>query len=271
MIFVLDQRDPAEMAGKSSGRATGWPAMGDHGGVNCDVAREALSARIDGEREPVPSARVDEHLRGCRWCAAWHTSAQEQAGVLRSLAGGECMGPAAGEPEAHRVATGDRLLRWCRRHGLRAALAVAGLVQVAIAVVQAAGADFGVVAAHHGAATGAHLLNESTAWCAALGTATVVAAFRPAVTAGLAFVLVTYVGLLSCYVIADATAGQVTAARIASHAPVVAAAVLAALVWQTGRRHDPPPEQQRADADRSWPANVRRLRRPLPYSDGSAA
>ena len=26
------------------------------------MAREALSARIDGEREPVPAARVDEHL-----------------------------------------------------------------------------------------------------------------------------------------------------------------------------------------------------------------
>ncbi|HOW96081.1 MAG TPA: zf-HC2 domain-containing protein, partial [Mycolicibacterium fallax] len=44
--------------------------------MNCDVAREALSARIDGEREPVPAARVDEHLAGCADCTDWHIRAR---------------------------------------------------------------------------------------------------------------------------------------------------------------------------------------------------
>ena len=40
--------------------------------MRCAVAREALSARIDGERETVPSARVDEHVAGCVDCTQWY-------------------------------------------------------------------------------------------------------------------------------------------------------------------------------------------------------
>ncbi len=39
--------------------------------MRCEVAREAMSARLDGERENVPSARVDEHLAGCAACTAY--------------------------------------------------------------------------------------------------------------------------------------------------------------------------------------------------------
>lgn len=41
------------------------------GTMRCEVAREALSARFDGEREPIPSARVDEHLDVCAECRQW--------------------------------------------------------------------------------------------------------------------------------------------------------------------------------------------------------
>ena len=50
--------------------------------MNCDVAREALSARIDGEREPVPAARVDEHLESCAECRDWRDQAIAQAQAL---------------------------------------------------------------------------------------------------------------------------------------------------------------------------------------------
>ncbi|WP_228460860.1 zf-HC2 domain-containing protein [Gordonia crocea] len=40
--------------------------------MQCEVARESLSARVDGEREMVPAAQVDEHLAGCRECARWY-------------------------------------------------------------------------------------------------------------------------------------------------------------------------------------------------------
>lgn len=54
--------------------------------MDCEVAREALSARLDGERAPVPSARVDEHLGECSACRAWFTQVASQAGDLRRLA-----------------------------------------------------------------------------------------------------------------------------------------------------------------------------------------
>ncbi|OPX13924.1 hypothetical protein B1964_17750 [Gordonia sp. i37] len=44
--------------------------------MRCEVAREALSARVDGERETVPSARVDEHVAGCADCAQWYQALQ---------------------------------------------------------------------------------------------------------------------------------------------------------------------------------------------------
>lgn len=44
--------------------------------MRCEVARESLSARIDGERESVPAARVDEHLAQCPGCERWYASAR---------------------------------------------------------------------------------------------------------------------------------------------------------------------------------------------------
>ncbi|MGW0037638.1 zf-HC2 domain-containing protein [Gordonia sp. NPDC003376] len=47
--------------------------------MRCEVAREALSARVDGERETVPSARVDEHVAECPDCAEWYRRLQTLA------------------------------------------------------------------------------------------------------------------------------------------------------------------------------------------------
>ena len=55
--------------------------------MDCDTAREALSARIDAEREPIPAARVDEHLETCASCRDWQAAAVEQTQLLRRLAG----------------------------------------------------------------------------------------------------------------------------------------------------------------------------------------
>ena len=55
--------------------------------MDCDTAREALSARIDGEREPIPAARVDEHLTGCEPCREWQAAAVEQTQLMRRLTG----------------------------------------------------------------------------------------------------------------------------------------------------------------------------------------
>ncbi len=198
------------------------------------MAREALSARIDGEREPVPSARVDEHLDSCPLCASWYAKAEQQALQLRRMA-------AASRVHSVPIEAPDTSASAAPHRVLRCALGVVGMIQLGLAVAQAAGVDFGMVAAHHGTTTGAHLLNESSAWSAALGVAAIAAAIRPPVALGLSCVLVAYAALLSYYVVADLLAGQVTTLRVVSHLPVAAATLLALLVWRTHRPQRPSP------------------------------
>ncbi|OFB40925.1 hypothetical protein BA059_07850 [Mycolicibacterium sp. (ex Dasyatis americana)] len=227
--------------------------MRDNGPVDCVVAREALSARLDGEREPVPSARVDEHLRDCRECADWYDRAGVQALQLRDLANTGLMGAVSGRPSRGTSAFAGLWVR-LNRHLLATAIVVAGVAQVGLAIAQAVGINFGMVAAHHGSASGAHLLNESTAWSAALGIATIAMAFRRRIASGLACVLVIYCGFLAYYVVSDALAGLVTPIRVLSHLPVALAAIVSVWASRTGRPHDPSPTAQ-GDDENSGPAS----------------
>ena len=122
------------------------------------MAREALSARVDGEHEPVPSARVDEHVAGCAECCAWRDAMTGQAARLHRLAADP---PLTGvvTPRATAVRRGWGWPRW--------ALLVVGGGQLALAAVQGFGLDVGLV--HGGMVMSGHLLNESTAWSLALG------------------------------------------------------------------------------------------------------
>ena len=113
----------------------------------------------------------------------------------------------------------------------RWALIVVGVVQVAVAVAQIGGIDFGMVSTSgHGATTGVHLLHESTAWLLALGVAMIAAGIWTAVAVGVAAVVGAFSVALVGYVAVDACSGQVTAARIASHVPVLVGLVFALLV-----------------------------------------
>lgn len=230
--------------------------------MDCGTAREALSARIDGEREPIPAARVDEHLRGCEQCRGWHAAAVEQTRLLRRLAGRTQVSavPPQRQPERVRRLPGS-WPRW--------ALGAVGVTQLTLAVAQGLGADLGVP---HAAAAG-HVLNESTAWSAALGVAMLAAAFRPTVAAGLAWVLVAFSGFLVLYEVVDADAHRVSLDRPLTHLPVVAAAVLALLVRRRNRTEGPHPDRTAVSADITLPGNASRGRRRghLRSTDGSAA
>jgi len=241
--------------------------------VDCDVAREALSARIDGEREPVPALRVDEHLASCASCREWHVRVVEQTQQLRRLAGRSQVSAVA-QPR-NRTPAGARYRAWATVAWQRWALGVVGVIQIGLAAAQGSGADVGMPAHGHEAMTGGHLLNESTAWSAALGVAMVVAALRPAAASGLAAVLVVFSLVLAGFVISDAASGAVTVARLLSHLPVLAGAILALLVWRAARPTEPEP---RSDAgpvseDLVLPKDATRGRRRghLYPTDGSAA
>jgi len=235
--------------------------------MDCDIAREALSARIDGEREPIPAARVDEHLAGCEPCRQWHLAAVEQTQLLRRMAGRSQLAPVR-QPADRRRGRWDYPSNSWRRW----ALGAVGVVQLGLAITQGLGADLGVPHA----ATAGHVLHESTAWSAALGVVMLAAAIRPVMAAGLTLVLATFAVFLVLYEITDTDAGRVTIERPLTHLPLVAGALLALLVWRQDRQDEgPQPDRTAAAAtdDLVLPDNASRGRRRghLRSSDGSAA
>jgi predicted anti-sigma-YlaC factor YlaD len=239
------------------------PGVSDYRSVECEVAREALSARIDGEREPVPAARVDEHLDQCADCRVWRDHMSVQAENLRRMV----HRPAALPPDTHTRATAPTRLRvsWQRW-----ALAAVGVLQIVVGAAQALGVSLGLTH-HDGIGFGGHLVNESTAWSITLGVVMVVAAVRPGAAAGLAGVLSVFVGMLTVYVVADAMSGAVTVTRVLTHVPVVLGAILAILCWRSSIR--PRPDERAAEPDIVLPHQASRGRRRghLWPTDGSAA
>lgn len=233
--------------------------------MDCEVAREALSARLDGEREPVPSARVDQHLDECAACREWFDLVGLQARELRRLVESRPViapvGPIGTQqpaPSRRRIA-----LSWQRW-----ALLGVGVAQIALAIVQGAGLDVGL---HHGMDSTNHLLHESTSWSLALGVIMMIAALWPAAAAGLAGVLAVFAAVLAVYIAVDATSGAVTLGRLLTHLPVVLGAILATIVWRTTPAPGPAP--QAAEPDITLPDNASRGRRRghLWPTDGSAA
>jgi RNA polymerase sigma-70 factor, ECF subfamily len=224
-------------------------------GMRCDVAREALSARLDGERPQVLAQQVDAHLESCGRCRSWLIGAAVQTRRLASFEPGK--GPDLVDKIMASVSEGSaaphpRWMRGLRSHYRRWGLIAVGVFQVAIAAAQISGINFGMVSAHvHGAMSGEHLLHESTAWLLALGAAMIAAGIWPVTAIGVAAIAGAYSVALVGYVAADALSGQVTAARVASHVPVLLGLVFALLVARerTGTRRP-----RAADSDPDIPA-----------------
>lgn len=218
--------------------------------VNCQEVREQLSAWVDGEQASVARKRLDEHVLSCASCREWlgrargldRQFAYARSAPTRDLTG-QILAAAAVEP----LTPMARYAHWARHNINRCALVLIGLLQLGVAGMQVAGIDFGMVSAHHhGAMTGAHLMNESTAWVVALGVAMVIAGVRPAAAAGMATVLGAFALVLTGYVINDAVNDQVTLARIISHLPVLLGLIFALLVLRDYRAGRTPPNQHRA-------------------------
>jgi RNA polymerase sigma-70 factor, ECF subfamily len=231
--------------------------MRNDAGMRCDVAREALSARLDGERPQVLAQQVDAHLESCRSCRAWLIGAAVQTRRLASMEPGDApdlvdkiLASVRAESTAY-----PRGMRWLRAHYRRWGLIGVGAFQVAIAAAQIGGTNFGMVSMHmHGAMSGEHLMHESTAWLLALGLAMIGAGIWPVTAIGVAAITGVYSVALLSYVIVDAFNGEVTAARIASHVPVLLGLVFTLLVArERAGSHRPRRRVSDADADRPAP------------------
>jgi len=231
--------------------------------MECDRAREAISARIDGEDPGVPDDAIAAHLAGCAACQDW----QRRAHVLtrRTRLGGAVLerdlteGVLAAVPPSRR---GRRL-----RLSLRAALLAVAIAQLAITVP--------LLILGHDRDAGAHAAHELGSFDLALAIAFIVGAVRPRLSAGLAWPCGIAAGGLVATAIIDMIAGQTFGVDEAQHLIALAGALL--LLWQT-RLADLPEgdtaglaDQPLADPDSGLPGLDPGLRLEEPPSGDSAA
>jgi predicted anti-sigma-YlaC factor YlaD len=195
--------------------------------MNCDTAREALSARMDGELEPVPSAAVDEHLAECASCRNWYAAAADlrrtmlvrPAPVVPDLTAAiMAQRPAPRRPRGHLI--------------IRMALATVALVQTGLAMAELFGVSVGMAQQNSVFMMG-HMSHESAAWNVAIGIGLAWAALRTRTAAAQLPMLTVFVGVLAAASVIDVVHGAVTADRLLSHIPVVAGVVLLWLVRRT--------------------------------------
>jgi predicted anti-sigma-YlaC factor YlaD len=203
--------------------------------VSCETVREALSARLDGESEPVPAVEVDSHLDGCAECAGWLVRAQTLTRSVRVRA------VHSGPDLVDAVLAAAPDVRRRRLPALQLALGVVATTQVAIALSQL------VASAHHGGMSG-HLFNEGVAWNLGLGIGLLFAAVRAERAGGLLPTLSGFVAVLAALSALDLINGDATASRVVSHLPLVAGLALLYLVHGEHRRQ-PTPDRPVAEDD----------------------
>jgi predicted anti-sigma-YlaC factor YlaD len=186
--------------------------------MECDRAREAISARIDGEDPGVPDGALDAHLAGCAACRGW----QQRAHVTtrRARLGGTFLDHDLTDRvlTALPPAQGGRRLRVA----LRVALLTVALGQLAITVP--------LLILGHDQGAGTHAAHELGSFDLALAIAFVVGAVRPRLSAGLAWPSGIAAGGLVTTAIVDLTGGQTFGVDEAQHLIALAGALL--LLWQ---------------------------------------
>lgn len=202
--------------------------------MECNICREALSARLDGEPEGVRADEVDAHLESCASCQSWHDDAAALTRTLRVRPATPVPDLTAAILDAAPPITPPEPRGWLPRMFL-GGVAVA---QLTLGLAQVLGGD---TAAHGGHTTGvdsSHLFNESTAWNLALGLGLLWTALRPAATAGTLPVTAAFVAVLIPYSASDLLSGTATAARVLSHSLLLVGLALLAFVHFTEPRPD---------------------------------
>ncbi len=203
--------------------------------MSCASYREAASARLDGEPLGLSATALEHHLASCPACAEWLAVA-ERAGRGLRISGS--MPPDLSERILNQVVLPvARLNR--RRWLVRGGLAVLGFVQWALALPALFGQGMAMQMSVHAA-------HESAAWNLAMGASFLAVAVKPARAIGTLPILTTFVTVLSVLSIPDLLAGAVAAARLASHAGVLAGLVLVAMLYRSERLPVPGPAAQSA-------------------------
>ena len=185
--------------------------------MDCTSAREAASARLDGEL--ADPADLDAHLAGCPACRAWTVAAG---------AGRPHLAPAPPPVDlAARVAAAPRGLGTSDWPLVRVLLLVLGLVQLVLALPVLVG---------DGLAASVHVSREVGVTDLALAVGLLAAVRQPWRAAGmLPVVAVLAVGLAAVAVV-DVAAGRVSAGRELPHLLAPVSAVLLLLLRRAAPR-----------------------------------
>lgn len=188
--------------------------------MDCDRAREALSARLDGEDPGVPDPPVDEHLESCPRCQTW----LERASALqRSVRVGTA--PAVPDQTTAILQRAGAAARDAELRPWQGALATVAVLQLVLALPV-------LVVGEHSGLT-AHTSHELGSWDVALAVGFLFAAIRPARAWGLLPLVAALVGSLVATSLVDLAAGTASLPRESNH---LLEAMGLAFVWTLARR-----------------------------------
>ena len=200
--------------------------------MKCETVREALSARIDGEEEPIPAETVDRHLAACSACQGWFRRAEM---LRRSM----IVHTAPQVPDLADTIMAELPPQVRVAHVIRAVLAAVAVAQTSLALTQLFGVDTGMTGGH-GAFMMGHMTHESAAWNLAVGIGLIWAALRTRAAAAQLPMLTVFVGVLTAASLLDLSHGEVTVSRLVTHLPVLLGVALLYLVHRQHRDDDEP-------------------------------
>ncbi len=176
--------------------------------MNCDAAKEAISALLDGEEPRADITDLDRHVQACPTCRLWQESAHEVTRRARV----ELMrpGPRRTEEVLEAVhAAGPR-----PRQPSTAALARLGLVAIAAAQI-AITVPMLVLGQDHSAP--GHVAHEMGSFDAALAVGFLIAAWRPGRAIGMRTLVGAAAVLLTLTAVIDLTRGTTDVLDEAPH------------------------------------------------------
>ncbi|MGW3628204.1 zf-HC2 domain-containing protein [Streptomyces sp. NPDC000880] len=203
---------------------TGAGGLEGPGGMDCDTARESLSALLDGEAMLGAREDLDAHVAACRGCRQWQEAAHLVTRRARLI-------PAPSVPDStERILTAvlaDRSPREGRRTArlVRSGLAAAALAHSVIIVPALAGR----------AAVGVPMRasQELATFNLTLAVALLAAAVRPAWARAMLPVVGVAVGFLAVFAFVGAASGYTTMRAEAPHLITLVGAVLLAVLTRT--------------------------------------
>jgi predicted anti-sigma-YlaC factor YlaD len=201
--------------------------------VDCDIAREALSAGLDGEDTGIAVGDLDVHLAGCQGCQAWYRHA---TGLNRGLYALTDDRPVDVVDAVLDQVVLRRRGRW--RLPLVIALLVVAVAQLSIAVCSLL-TPLGMPMAMP---MSQHMDHESAAFNLAFGVILLLVGLNTTRAATQVPVLASFVGVLAVASVFDLADGAVDWARLATHLPVVVGLVLTVAVGRLPKTR-PNPER----------------------------